>query len=85
MTYLAKYHLAEQHAYALLGPTEATLRELEARTAHYVERLHLAEADKETLRAAHRALAAARAEIERLRLSAAEGPVGAAAGAGPTA
>lgn len=67
MPYFTKYHLAEQPAAALLGPVRDTLRELEARMLHYAERLNLTDADVETLRAAHRALASVRAEIERLQ------------------
>jgi hypothetical protein len=67
MPYLTKYHLGEQHASALLGPVADTLRELEHRAGHYAERLSMSEADQEAIRAAHRALAAARAEIEHIR------------------
>ena len=67
MPYLTNYHLAEQNAYALLGPIAESLRELEHRTQHYVDRLAMETADRDTLRAARQALAAARAEIERLR------------------
>ena len=66
MPYLTNYHLAEQNAYALLGPVRDTLGELERRARHYAERLAMDDADRETVRAAHRALATARAEVERL-------------------
>ena len=69
MPYLTNYHIAEQNAYALLGPVRDTLAELESRARHYAERLAMDEADREALRAATRALEAARAEIERLRQS----------------
>ena len=69
MPYLTNYHIAEQNAYAPLGPVRDSLEELERRTRHYVERLAMDEADRETLRAATRALETARAEIERLRQS----------------
>jgi hypothetical protein len=65
--YLTRYHLGEQYAYALLGPVADTLRELEHRTQHFAERLSMSEADQAAILAAHRTLAAARAEIERLR------------------
>jgi len=71
MPYLTPYHLAEQNAYALLGPLSASLQELERRARHYSERLAMEPADRETVQAAQRALAAARAEIERLRQSSA--------------
>ena len=73
MPYLTNYHIAEQNAYALLGPVRDTLDELERRTRHYAERLAMDEADRETLRAASRALEVARAEIERLRQASAAG------------
>ncbi len=69
MPYFTNYHIAEQNAFALLGPVRDTLEELEGRARHYASRLAMDEADRETLRAATRALEAARAEIERLRQS----------------
>ncbi|MDP9374917.1 MAG: hypothetical protein M3Q65_21205 [Chloroflexota bacterium] len=63
---LPKYHLREQQADALLGPIRAALAELEGRASHYLGRLTLAPEDREAVRAAHRALAAARREVERL-------------------
>ena len=67
MPYLTKYHLAEQHAGALLGPVADAVAELERRTRHHAERLTMSAADHEAMLAAHGILAAARAEIERLR------------------
>jgi len=64
--YLTPYHLGEQNAPALLGPVGASLRELELRTDRYADRLTMTEADRAAMRAATRALAAAREEIERL-------------------
>jgi hypothetical protein len=61
-----KYHIREQQADALLGPIRATVRELEGRTAHYLARLHLSAEDQAALDAAHRALAEARGELDRL-------------------
>jgi hypothetical protein len=72
MPYLSKYHLGEQQVSALLGPVADTLRELERRTAHYAARLEMSEADQEAIRAAERAIASARAEIERIRADAAQ-------------
>ena len=66
MPYLSKYHLREQQADALLGPMCAAIRELERRAAHYVDRLAMAPADLEAVRAAHGAIATARAEVERI-------------------
>jgi hypothetical protein len=67
MPYLSKYHLTEQHASALLGPVTDAVAELERRTRHFAERLALSPADQEAVLAAHRILASARAEIERIR------------------
>ena len=61
-----QYHLNTQQADALLGPVRATLCDLEGRLQHYVERLALEATDEEALRAAHRVLAAARLDIDRL-------------------
>jgi hypothetical protein len=67
MADLPKYHINEQTAYALLRPVHASIRELEARTRHYINRLHLqSEQDRAALEAANRALAEASREIERL-------------------
>jgi hypothetical protein len=73
MAYLTRYHLSEQNASALLGPIAATLGELERRAAHYAERLDLPTTDREAILAAHRALAAARAELDRLQASTTRG------------
>ncbi|MGN6700996.1 MAG: hypothetical protein ACTHMR_22785 [Thermomicrobiales bacterium] len=71
MTGLPKYHLSEQRADALLAPVAATLRELEHRVDHYLDRLHIEPGDEETLRAALQALTAARTDVEaRWRASA---------------
>jgi 7-keto-8-aminopelargonate synthetase-like enzyme len=66
MPYVSKYHLPEQQAYALLGPIGASLRELERRAHHYVDRLAMEPAEAEAVRAAHQAISRARAEVERL-------------------
>ena len=71
MPYLSKYHIAEQQASVLLGPVADALRELERRTGHYAARLHLGYADQQAILAANRAIAAARAEVERIRSDAA--------------
>ena len=67
MPYLTRYHLGEQQAAVLLGPVADTLRELERRTGHYAARLDMTDADQQAILAAQRAIAAARAEIERIR------------------
>lgn len=66
MPELPKYHLGEQHADALLAPLRLSLRELEERAGHYLERLSLSPEDAGAIRAAHQSLATARAEVERL-------------------
>lgn len=68
-----KYHTPEQQANALLGPIHAALRELEGRAGHYLERIRLAEPDRERVRAAHEVLATARAAVGRLRTEGARG------------
>ena len=67
MPYFSKYHLGEQQASALLGPVADALRDLERRVGHHAERLRLSDADQQALRAAQRAIASARAEVERIR------------------
>ncbi len=66
MPELPKYHLGEQQADALLAPLRLSLREMEERSGHYLERLSLTPQDAEAIRAAHTALATARAEVDRL-------------------
>ncbi len=66
MSYFSKYHVREQQAYALLRPMCASLQELERRAQHYVERVMLMPEEQEALQAAHRAIAAAGAEVERI-------------------
>lgn len=81
MPYLTNYHIAEQNAYALLGPVRDALEELERRTRHYVDRLAMDEADREALRAASGAIATARQEVERLRQTGAPSSVASGNGA----
>jgi hypothetical protein len=66
VTQPAKLHIIRQEATALLGPIRDELVQLENRTIGFVERLDLSPADEARLRRAQRALATARAEIERL-------------------
>jgi hypothetical protein len=61
------YHLAQQYAYALLGPICLSIEELEERTQSYLDHLSLKPADRAALEAAREALAAARAEVARQR------------------
>jgi hypothetical protein len=67
MADLPKYHISEQSAYALLRPVHGSVRELAARTEHYLGRLHLyGEADRTALTEAHQALRTATRELERI-------------------
>lgn len=63
---LPKYHLGEQRADAILRPLALSLAEMETRAQHYLDRLQLVEEDREAVVAAHKALAAARAELDAL-------------------
>lgn len=63
---LTKYHLNEQRADALLRPLALTLAEMETRTQHFLDRLHMVEEDRVAVAAAHQAIAAAHAELARL-------------------
>ncbi|MFN8523659.1 MAG: hypothetical protein U0821_11230 [Chloroflexota bacterium] len=67
MPYLAPYHLAEQHAAALIGPLAATVADLESRAAHFAARLELSDADRASVLAAQRVLADARAALARIQ------------------
>jgi hypothetical protein len=63
-----KLHIIRQEAPALLGPIRDELVRLESRTIGFVEQLDLTPADEARLRRAQKALATARAEVERLWL-----------------
>ena len=66
MADLPKYHLREQQSDALLAPVSASLRELERRVQHYLDRLALAAPDADALAKAHDVLAGASQEIAHL-------------------
>jgi hypothetical protein len=67
MAALPPYHANDQTAYALLLPVQASVRELEARTRHYLARLRLAgDADRAALESATQALAAAAETLDQL-------------------
>lgn len=75
------YHMAEQEAAALLGPIEATIRDLRERTEHYLERLELrSEADAAALGEAGEAL---RVAAERIATATATAMPDAGAGPAP--
>ena len=63
---LTKYHLNEQRADAILRPLALTLAEMETRTQHFLDRLQMVEEDRAAVAAAHKAIADAHAELERL-------------------
>ena len=64
---LTPYHIANQQASVLLGPIAAELAVLEARLAHYHERLRMEEADRATIAQARDLLAGTRAEMAGLQ------------------
>jgi hypothetical protein len=66
MADLPKYHLRAQQADALLAPVNASLRELEQRVQHYLDRLSVAAPDADALATAHAALANASREVARV-------------------
>jgi hypothetical protein len=63
---LAPYHIANQEAGVLLGPIVDELATLEARLAHYHDRLRMADADRATIARARDLLAGTRAELAGL-------------------
>ena len=66
MVDLPKYHLSAQQADALLAPIDASLREMEHRVQHYLDRVTLAAPDADALAKAHAILANAAREVNRL-------------------
>ena len=60
------YHIGPQSAAALLGPVTQSLAELEARLAHYPDRLHMPDADRATIGRARDVLAGALAGLREL-------------------
>jgi hypothetical protein len=64
---LTPYHIANQQASVLLGPIAADLAVLEARLAHYHDRLRMADADRATIARARDLLAGTRAELASLQ------------------
>ncbi len=66
MADLPKYHLGAQQADALLAPINASLREMERRVQHYLDRVSLGTPDADALEKAHDVLTNAAREIARL-------------------
>ena len=67
---LPRLHLDRQYARGLLAWLRADLAELERRTARHAQRLALSSEDQGRLDAALRAMRTARAEIDRVWLTA---------------
>ena len=76
MPQLPPYHCNPQSAHALLGPIEASVRELAARARHYEERMRfVSDADRTAIAAAQRALDTAAQHIADLTAGAARSRV----------
>jgi uncharacterized coiled-coil protein SlyX len=69
---LSPYHIGEQRGIALLGPVEATLAELEARLAHFVDRINLSDADRSAVAEARSVVGQAHARLAALATAARE-------------
>lgn len=59
-----KFHLREQSAYALLAPICLTVRDLEERVRHYLERMILSPEDAAALESAQGTLREVREKLE---------------------
>ena len=65
-TEVAKLHMNQQEAYALLSPFRRELERMEARVQNYLARLSFHEGDRERLESAQAALAEAHHELARI-------------------
>jgi hypothetical protein len=65
-TDVAKLHMNQQEAYALLSPLRRDLERMEARVQNYLARLSFQEGDRERLESARMALAVAHGEMTRI-------------------
>ena len=65
-TAVAKLHMNQQEAYALLSPFRRELERMEARAENYLARLSFQEGDRERLETALSALAEAHVEMARI-------------------
>ena len=63
---IAKLHIMQQDAFALLDPVRLELAELEARLQNYLDRLAFDEDDLNLIESARAALAVAHHELVRL-------------------
>ena len=65
-TDVAKLHMNQQEAYALLSPLRRDLKRMEARVQNYLARLSFQEGDRERMESAQAALAKAHTELARI-------------------
>jgi hypothetical protein len=65
-TDVAKLHMNQQEAYALLSPFRRELERMEVRVQNYLARLSFHEGDRERLESAQAALAEAHNELARI-------------------
>jgi hypothetical protein len=63
---VAKLHMNQQEAYALLSPFRRELERMESRVQNYLARLSFQEGDRERVESARMALAEAHAELIRI-------------------
>ena len=63
---VAKLHMNQQEAYALLSPFRRELERMESRVQNYLARLSFQEGDRERLESARTALAEAHAELTQI-------------------
>ena len=59
----ARYHLSPHRAEVLLGPVTSELTVIEARLAHFAERVSMTEGDRAFIQRAHDVIARARAGV----------------------
>jgi hypothetical protein len=65
-TDVAKLHMNQQEAYALLSPFRRDLERMEARVQNYLARLSFQEGDREQMESALTVLAEAHTELARI-------------------
>jgi hypothetical protein len=65
-TDVAKLHVNQQEAYALLSPFRRDLQRMEARVQNYLVRLSFQEGDRERIESAQAVLTEAHAELVRI-------------------
>jgi hypothetical protein len=65
-TDVAKLHMNQQEAYALLSPFRRDLQRMEERVQNYLARLSFQEGDRERMESAQAALVEAHTELARI-------------------